>query len=97
MGAMKHWMMERDALRVVAMDIAAITGAVKRCPHHGTAIDQYNDDGLQGAYRLANKKISNGEIDLPDGFSRRDFTDIIKQEVEMSAMDCPECSKHYDD
>ena len=68
MGGMKQWMMERDALRAIAIDTAAMTGAVKLCALHGTPIDQYDDDGLNGAYRLANKKISDGEIDLPDGF-----------------------------
>jgi hypothetical protein len=93
MGAMKQWMMDRDVLRCIAIDVAAATGAVKRCPFHGTPIDQYDDDSLQGAYRLANKKISDGEIELPDGFSRRDFTDIIKSEVKFSAVNCPECER----
>jgi len=42
------------------------------------------------------RKITSGDIRLPDGLGRRDFTDMIKETVEESNLDCPHCSKHFD-
>ncbi|MDE5440246.1 hypothetical protein GWG65_02055 [Bradyrhizobium sp. CSA207] len=94
MGAMSELAIYMEEARDMAADMAATTGAVRRCPHHeDVLIHQFDDDRLQTAYKLANKKITSGEITLTAGLSRRDFTDMIKEAVEQSELDCPHCSK----
>ncbi len=92
MGAMSELAIVMDETRDMAADVAATTGAVRRCARHEhVLIHQFDDDRLQTAYKLANKKISSGDIRLPAGLSRRDFTDMIKESVEQSELDCPHC------
>jgi len=55
--------------------------------------NQYDDDALTLAYKIANKRISDGDIDLPDDVSRKDFTDLIKEVVSESATNCPRCER----
>jgi|SRR5262245_51562911 len=92
MGVQKEFEIRRDELRQIALKIAKETGAVEDCVvHSDIVLDQYDDDALESAYKIANKRISDGDIDLPDGVSRRDFTDMIKDVVSESANDCPRC------
>lgn len=82
-------MMERDEeLGRLAISLLLETRALEECEiHAGT---YYEGDGdVQEAYRLANARISRREIELPDGVSRRKFTDIIKSaHQDNSGADC---------
>jgi hypothetical protein len=48
---------------------------------------------LKEAYKIANARITAGEIELPSMMTRRDFTDLIKEVVETSPAECPECER----
>lgn len=92
MGAQKELLTRMEELRDVALDIAIEAGAVEQCVSHpDIVLDQYDDDALTFAYKIANKRISDGDIDLPDEVSRKDFTDLIKAVVSESGVDCPRC------
>lgn len=92
MGFQKELAIRKEELREVALRIAMEAGAVRQCVAHPDVIlDQYDDDARIVAYKIANKRMSNGDIDLPDGMSPRDFTDLIKDVVSKSATDCPRC------
>jgi hypothetical protein len=92
MGFQKELAIRMEELRGVAIEIAKEAGAVEECVMHSDILlDQYDDDALTLAYKIANKCISDGDIDLPDDVSRKDFTDLIKEVVSGSGMDCPRC------
>jgi hypothetical protein len=92
MGAMKELMLEREAMEPIAAEIAVVAGAVKLCPlHDHVLIDQYDDEALVDAYKIANAQITRGEIKLPDSISRTDFSAMINKLVEESGSDCYEC------
>ena len=94
MGVQSQLAVVMDELRDAAGDIAASTGAVTRCAlHSDVLINNFDDEGLTGAYKLANHKVSRGEVDLPLGLTRRDLTDAIKDVVENSELQCPRCQK----
>jgi hypothetical protein len=94
MGAVKQAMIQRQDLQRVAVDVLCAVGALKRCEFHEDALMEGNAD-LEAAYRLANARISRGEIRLPSYWSRRDFTDIIKSMFETSPYidGCPYCAR----
>ena len=92
MGVQKELAIRMEELRGVATDIAKEAGAVEQCVAHPDIIlDQYDDEALTVAYKIANKRISDGDIDLPDGVSRKDFADLIKEVVSESGTECPRC------
>ena len=92
MGFQKELAIRMEEIREVAIDIAKEAGAVEECAMHSDILlDQYDDDALTLAYKIANKRISDGEIDLPDYVSRKDITDLIKEVVLESGTDCPRC------
>jgi hypothetical protein len=92
MGVQKEFGIQMEELREVAESIARQAGAVKACDmHEEVLLDQYDDEALTLAYKIANKRISDGEIHLPDGISRKDFTDLIKSVVDDSGSDCARC------
>jgi hypothetical protein len=94
MGYQKELLIRMEELREVAIDIAKEAGAVEECvAHPDILLDQYDDDALTPAYKIANKRISAGDIDLPDDMSRKDFTDLIKEVVSESRADCPRCER----
>jgi hypothetical protein len=97
MGFAKHILDERDYTRTLALDLLKDVGALKECEtHEGTFYDK--DEGqLQEAYNLANAKISRGEIELPSGMERRDFTDVVKETYnDNSGIDyCVSCDKVF--
>jgi hypothetical protein len=94
MGYQKELLIRMDELRDTAADIAKEAGAVEECVGHPEILlDQYDDDALTLAYKIANKRISDGDIDLPDDVSRKDFTDLIKEVVSESATNCPRCER----
>lgn len=94
MGYQKELLIRMDELRDIAVDIAKESGAVEECVGHPEILlDQYDDDALTLAYKIANKRISDGDIELPDDVLRKDFTDIIKEVVAESGTNCPRCER----
>ena|SRR5438876_402141 len=83
-----------EELYEMALRVNCDAGSLKECEYHEAI---YFDGGsdVQDAYKIANARITAGEIDLPDGVSRRDFTDVIKQAYEEnSGLDgCSLCDK----
>jgi hypothetical protein len=94
LGFVSEYMIAMDELRSTARDVANAAGAIGRCPiHEEVDINQGDPAAESLAYRIANARISRNEIGLPEGVSRRDFTDMIKELVEESCDDCPECER----
>jgi hypothetical protein len=83
-----------DDMQGAAIRVAIKAGAVVRCACHPdiVLVSRIDDDALTEACKIANAQISRGEINLPACMERRDFTDLIKKVIEMSAWDCPRCS-----
>lgn len=97
MSMVKRMMEAREDLRQLALGILEETSLLEECEsHHGTYFDGGGGD-LEDAYKLANSKITRGEIELPSGMSRRDFTDVIKETYEdNSGVDsCQECERIF--
>ena len=95
MGAMKRYKEDLNGLRSAAEDIAVTARAVKPCEYHeDTLLDQYDGDALELAYKIANARVTKGEIGL-DGFTRRDLTNMIQQVVNESADECYSCSRLF--
>jgi hypothetical protein len=94
MGYQKELLIRMDELREVAIDIAKEAGTVEECvAHPDILLDQYDDDALILAYKIGTRRISDGDIDVPDDISRKDFTDMIKEVVAESGTDCPRCER----
>lgn len=94
MGGAKDYMMELEDLRAMARRLLVQAEVLTACEGHGIL---YNPEAvdLQTAYKIANAKVTAGEIDLRK-WSRRDFTDAIKHEFEENgALDyCSQCAKN---
>jgi hypothetical protein len=76
-------------------DFLAEIGTLRECENHpGTYYD--GDGDRERAYRSANKRISDGTIDL-DGKTRRQFTDLLKEVYDdNSALEgCEECEEAF--
>jgi hypothetical protein len=98
MGAAKELLIQMDDMRAEAESVAVDVGAVVRCEFHDDVlISQYDDDALTQAYKLANARISRGEIVLPSMINRRDFSDLIKEVVDQSGDECYSCAKMFAD
>jgi hypothetical protein len=97
MSMVKRMMEAQEDLRQHALDILVETELLEQCDYHpGTYFDGGGGD-LQDAYKLANSKVSRGEIELPGNMSRRDFTDVIKETYQdNSGVDsCQSCEKIF--
>ncbi len=94
MGIAKRRMEEDEDLRNIAMGVCIDAGALAECEHHPGS---YYDGGeeVEGAYRLANARISSGQIVLPNRIDRRAFTDFVKDVYEDNrGLDgCASCDK----
>ena len=96
MGAVKHYKAMMDDLRAEAEGVAVAAKAVKPCKRHeDVLLDQYDPAALDLAYRIANSRISKGEIKLPAGFKREDFTDLVKDVVNSSGDECYSCENMF--
>lgn len=94
MGQAKRYMEQQEELQNIAIGILVEVGCLDECDHHpGT----FTDGGVEvlDAYKLANSRISRGELKLPWGITRADFTDVIKGTYEdYSGLDgCTSCEK----
>lgn len=95
MGMMKRRLEEEEQKRSIAEGIAREARAIRECElHPGTFIDQYNPEALVLAYRIANKRFSEGDETITDHFeTRQELTDMIKAVVGESGDECPSCRK----
>lgn len=93
MGGTKRYMEDLEQLHHCAMTALLAVGAVKECEWHDGEYLAGNED-LDAAYRYANSKVTSGDMSLPDGFSRRQLTDKIKELGESYWQDeCGACAK----
>src|SRR5215467_4835939 len=81
MGMAKRMLEEQEDLRQMALGVLCAAGCLEECEFHesyyfGGGVD------LQEAYKIANARITSGQIELPDGVGRSDFTDIVKMTYE---------------
>lgn len=96
MGAMKELMLETQELDALARAVLCDADWIKECEwHEGEYLESGGSGGdLTDVYKLANAKITSGEITLPGDFTRRDLTDKIKEMSEMYWPDeCVLCAK----
>lgn len=97
MGMAKRHMEEVEGLRADALGILEKVGCIEPCPIHSDVMLEKDDD-LTDAYKLANSMITNGEIELPHGETRRGFTDLIKDVFDDNRADeCYSCAKNLAD
>ena len=71
-------------------------GVLEECENHeGTFFDGSGD--IEAAYKIANARITSGEIVLAKGQTRRDLTDLLKSVYEdnSSLSNCPVCDKNF--
>lgn len=92
MGITKRMMEQQEALKGAALRILVDASVLEECEVH----DGYYYEGgidVEEAYKLANARITRGEVELPEGVSRRDFTDIIKEarEENWATDSCTYC------
>ena len=99
MSMAKRQLELQDDLRNLSLGVLKEVGLLAECESHpGTYFDGEQGD-LEDAYKLANAKISRGDIELPGGASRRDFTDAIKDTYQDNAgIDyCSSCDKIFNE
>jgi hypothetical protein len=96
MGVMKRMAEEADEWRNEALAINLEANSLEECEYHDGTYFEGSEDVVE-AYKLANKKISAGTIKLPNGMSRTDFTDLVKEVYEdNSGVDgCLQCEKNF--
>ncbi|MEI9991547.1 MAG: hypothetical protein WDM86_16070 [Rhizomicrobium sp.] len=82
MSGSKDVMAMVGRLRAQARDVMRRAGVLGWCEDHDAYFDTWGE--IEQAYRLGNTLVSQGKIDL-HGFSRRDFTDAMKHELEANA------------
>jgi hypothetical protein len=97
MGAAKEMMLQREGMTGIAEEVAIAAGLGERCEMHSDVFmsDFPDEDLLVEAYKIANARITKGEIGLPSMMDRRDFTDLIKEVVEQAPDFCPECERLF--
>jgi hypothetical protein len=98
MGVLKRLMLEQDEMKSVAADVAQAAGLLGNCEHHPDIVLDLTVESLisfENAYKIANARISKGEIELPLSMSRRDFTDLIHEVVKESPWECPSCDNKH--
>ena len=96
MGFWKNKAMEQEAEYESARDLLCEVGALEECENHpGTYFDGGTD--VTDAYKLANARVSSGEITLKPGQSRRDLTNLIKAVYDDNSGlgGCQECERNF--
>jgi hypothetical protein len=97
MSMVKRQMEAQEDLRQHALGILEEVGLLAECEFHsGTYFDGGSGD-LEDAYKLANSKVSKGDIELPGSMTRRDFTDTIRDTYrDNSGVDaCQSCEAAF--
>jgi hypothetical protein len=95
MGVAKEMGLQREDMRSAAEEVAIAAGLGERCElHEDVFVSEFPyEDKLVEAYKIANARISAGDVDLPSMMSRHDFTELIKEVVEEAPDECPECNR----
>ena len=98
MGGMKRMMEEQEARYHWARDFLVEVGTLQACElHEGDFFD--GDGDLERAYKVFNARVTNGQITIEDGLTRRDMTDTLKEVYhDNNGPDsCNSCARHLDD
>lgn len=88
--------MEVENIHQIAESLLEETGAVERQECHDYCVSNDDSDALNEAYKLANSRVTSEKIKLPAGFSRKDFTDLIKEIYDQTPDACPKCQYNRD-
>lgn len=98
MGFTKALLDDMEMLRGMALRVALEAGALDECEYHPGVYYEGGSD-VQDAYRLANSQITAHKIELPKGFTRRNFTDAIKAVYDDNSLpsECFICTKNMSD
>lgn len=89
MGYYKQLEEQNQHKREIAIQIAIEAEVLERCEYHEECTFEGGVD-ISEAYKLGNKKFTNGEL-LDIFESRREMTDLIKEVVEESPLECSRC------
>lgn len=95
MGVAKRYMERQQDLYDLGRDLCIEVGALEECEYHpGTYYD--GDGDVEDAYKLANARITKGEIQMASEEDRRTFTDAIKGAYEdnYGVDSCMSCDKN---
>jgi len=97
MGLTKEHLMNQEAKREVAEEIAIRVNLLERCDDHNYVFDPLNCN-YEDAYKLANSLITNGDplVDIFNG-DRQELTDLIKDICDEYGRSCPGCDARNDD
>lgn len=76
MGFAKQMLEEEDAKYQWALAVLCEAGAVKECGYHPDVYFGGNAP-VEDAYRMANRRITSGEVTLSKGQTRRDVTNLL--------------------
>lgn len=97
MGRAKEaWIEDQEHLGMAAGYLASWK-VLRACPIHGYLYD--GDGDMEKAYKFANSGITKGEINLPDGVTRKEFADLLKRAYDehSGAESCYGCDKNAED
>ena len=94
MGLTKRLLEDLDAIRGEAMGVLLRSKVLGQCDYH----DGYYFEGraeIADAYKLANYLVTKGEIEIPGGYSRAEFSEFIKEVFDDNsyATGCTYCEK----
>ncbi len=96
MGSAKRQWEETQGEKQIALMLLVESGVIRECQYHpGTYFE--GNEPIEAAYKLANTRISENQAALPHGYSRRQYTDLIKSVYEdHSGLDsCPCCDRTF--
>ncbi len=98
MGRAKDEMMQREEDLNWAISYLVGLGVLDECEaHEGTYFDGSGD--ITAAYKQANADITSGAIELRNGQTRSDITDLLKSAYEDNSglTECAICEKNMRD
>jgi hypothetical protein len=98
MGYWKHKAAKDEENYEWARRLLCEAKVLRECENHlGTYFDGPTD--IEAAYRLMNARVSSGEIELEEGQTRRDLTDLLKSAYEDNSglESCPQCDRNNRD
>jgi hypothetical protein len=92
MGGAKRTMEEQEARYQIGLGLCIEAGAIEECEFHEGTYFQGHEE-VEAAYRLANTKISSGQLGQPSAEYRREVTDAIKEAYDDNAgtSACHQC------
>jgi hypothetical protein len=81
MGITKRHLEEQEFMQSQALTVLMRVDAIEQCDFHDGCYFEGSGD-VADAYPVANAMINRGEIELPDGMSRSEFSQLIKDTFE---------------